>query len=159
TNGLTTQAQFQSDQAIFTEQEQIADGLGPVYNAQSCGECHQNPVFGSSSQITELRAGRFSGQEQTGGSIVHSRAIDAAIQERVLDSSNGRSFRTSLSTLGDGFVESIEDQTLIDIAANQPSTMRGEIVRVPVLEAGGVTRVGRFGWKNQHASLLSFAAD
>src|SRR5262244_104730 len=75
TNGLTTQAQFQSDQEVFVKQENIADGLGPVYNAQSCGECHQNPVSGSSSQITELRAGQFSGQEQTGGSLVHSRAI------------------------------------------------------------------------------------
>ena len=30
---------------------------------------------------------------------------------------------------------------------------------VPVLEANGALRVGRFGWKDQHASLLSFAAD
>jgi CxxC motif-containing protein (DUF1111 family) len=30
---------------------------------------------------------------------------------------------------------------------------------VPVLEAGGRLRVGRFGWKNQHASLLSFSGD
>jgi len=28
-----------------------------------------------------------------------------------------------------------------------------------VLEAPGVTRIGRFGWKNQHASLVSFSAD
>jgi len=37
--------------------------------------------------------------------------------------------------------------------------MRGSIVLVPVLEAGKRPRVGRFGWKNQHASLESFAAD
>jgi CxxC motif-containing protein (DUF1111 family) len=30
---------------------------------------------------------------------------------------------------------------------------------VSLLEAPGLTRVGRFGWKNQHASLLSFSAD
>ena len=28
-----------------------------------------------------------------------------------------------------------------------------------MLEAEGQPRIGRFGWKNQHASLLSFAAD
>ena len=39
------------------EREDIADGLGPVYNAQACAECHQNPVSGATSQITELRAG------------------------------------------------------------------------------------------------------
>lgn len=29
----------------------------------------------------------------------------------------------------------------------------------PVLESGGFVRLGRFGWKNQHASLESFSAD
>jgi CxxC motif-containing protein (DUF1111 family) len=33
------------------------------------------------------------------------------------------------------------------------------VIAVPVLEAPGNTRTGRFGWKNQQASLLSFAAD
>lgn len=37
--------------------------------------------------------------------------------------------------------------------------MRGTVVLVPVLESGGATRIGRFGWKNQHASLESFSAD
>jgi CxxC motif-containing protein (DUF1111 family) len=37
--------------------------------------------------------------------------------------------------------------------------MKGQIISVPLLEAPGQTRVARFGWKNQHASLLSFAAD
>src|SRR5438093_7910615 len=44
---------------VFDEVEDITpDGLGPVYNAQSCRECHQNPVSGAASQIVELRAGR-----------------------------------------------------------------------------------------------------
>ena len=30
---------------------------------------------------------------------------------------------------------------------------------MPLLEAPGQTRVARFGWKNQHASLFSFSAD
>ena len=37
--------------------------------------------------------------------------------------------------------------------------MRGTAVVVPVLEADNAVRVGRFGWKNQHASLESFSAD
>jgi CxxC motif-containing protein (DUF1111 family) len=35
----------------------------------------------------------------------------------------------------------------------------GQVIQVPVLEAPGQTRVGRFGWKNQHSSLLSFVGD
>src|SRR5678816_1148654 len=37
--------------------------------------------------------------------------------------------------------------------------MRGQFIQVPVLEANNVLRGGRFGWKNQHASLVSFSAD
>ena len=162
TNGLTTQGQFIADREIFNEQEQIEDGLGPVYNAQSCGECHQNPVSGGATQMTELRAGRFNGRsftEHPGGSLIHSRAIDARLQEQTSESANIRSFRLSLSTLGDGFVESIADETLVAIANGQPRALRGEVLRVPVLEAGNALRVGRFGHKNQHASLVSFSAD
>ena len=32
-------------------------GLGPVFNARACSDCHQNPVSGGASQFTELRAG------------------------------------------------------------------------------------------------------
>src|SRR5207248_9940439 len=30
---------------------------------------------------------------------------------------------------------------------------------LPILEAPGESRVGRFGWKDQHSSLLSFIGD
>ncbi len=165
-NGLVTQAEFEADREVFDERELLADGLGPVYNAQGCGECHQNPVSGGISQITELRAGRFEGVafiEHPGGSLIHSRAIDPRLQEHLLDGFTVRAFRASLNTLGDGFVEAISDDTLIAIANRQPSQSRGqiqgEVIFVPVLEANGALRVGRFGWKNQHASLVSFSAD
>src|SRR5437868_15163477 len=63
TNGFTNQATFDADKRTFEERDEIlpdanqGGGLGPVYNAQACAECHQNPVSGGISQITELRAG------------------------------------------------------------------------------------------------------
>ena len=162
TNGFTTQAQFDLDRDVFEESEPIEEGLGPVYNAQSCAECHQNPVTGAISQVTELRAGHFDGfnfKDHPGGSLINDRAIDAAIQERVLGGNEVRTFRTSLNTLGDGFVECVDSNTFVAISNRQPHGMRGQFIEVPVLEAGGLTRGGRFGWKNQHASLVSFSAD
>ncbi|HEY3492069.1 MAG TPA: di-heme oxidoredictase family protein, partial [Solirubrobacterales bacterium] len=162
TNGFVSQAQFDIDKELFEEVEVIEDGLGPVYNAQACRECHQNPVTGSSSQVSELRAARFDGfsyQDPPGGSLINDRAINAKIQERVSGSDNVTTFRMSLNTLGDGFVEAIANSTLEAIRAAQPSSLRGQIILVPVLEKPGQTRIGRFGWKNQHASLLSFSAD
>src|SRR5207245_7573881 len=57
TNGFTDQVTFDANRATFEERDDIAKGLGPVYNAQGCVECHQNPVTGAGSQISELRAG------------------------------------------------------------------------------------------------------
>ncbi|HEY0406033.1 MAG TPA: di-heme oxidoredictase family protein [Pyrinomonadaceae bacterium] len=197
TNNFTGQATFDGDKATFEDVDQIADGLGPVYNAQSCAECHQNPVTGAISQITELRAGHnviLNGQttfkDAPGGSLINDRGIptknyngdpkkSAKVQERVpplytagiigggpalTGEEKVRTFRTSLNTLGDGFVECIADGTLVAIANNQPGTtnneIKGLVITVPVLEAAGQPkRVARFGWKNQHASLLSFSGD
>ena len=162
TNGFTTQAQFDADRNVFDERETNDDGLGPLYNAQSCGECHQNPVSGGISQITELRAGHFNGitfVDHPGGSLINDRAIDANIQERVLGGNEVRTFRTSLNTLGDGFIEAIDSNVLAGIAVTQPAGQAGTFIQVPVNEAGNAVRGARFGWKNQHASLLSFSAD
>jgi len=166
TNGLVSQAQFDLDRATFEERDEIADGLGPVYNAQSCAECHQSPITGAISQISELRAGHFDGAgnfvDGPGGSLFNERAINAAFQERVPGAENVRTLRMSTNTLGDGFVEAIDSNTLVALANAQPGRglgIAGQALQVPVAEAGGALRVGRFGWKNQHASLLSFSGD
>jgi CxxC motif-containing protein (DUF1111 family) len=167
TNGFVSQPEFDAAKATFEERDEIPDGLGPVYNAQACSECHQNPVTGAISQISELRAGHRDGAgnfvDAPGGSLINDRAIDASIQERVPGAEDVRTFRMSTNTLGGGFVEAINSNTLVAIANAQPGQSGGQIagtfIQVPVLEAGSAVRVGRFGWKNQHASLLSFSAD
>ena len=176
-NGLAEPA-FADDQEHFEEQETIADGLGPIYNEKSCANCHQNPVTGGISQITELRVGHRDSFGQfvnptifinngansvPSRSLVNDRAVCPQAQERTPGNETIRTFRTTTNTLGDGFVEAIDSNTLLAIANNQPSQsggrIAGEFIQVPVSEAPGHVRGGRFGWKNQHASLLSFSAD
>jgi CxxC motif-containing protein (DUF1111 family) len=185
TNGMVDDATHQADQMKFEEVEQLSDGLGPLYNAQSCRECHQSPVSGAASQVTELRVGhqgpdgRFRNPDIpiahgaeviSGRSLVNDRAIcpnaafpDKEIQERVPETETIRTFRLSLNLLGDGFVEAIADQTLVDLSKEQCKSSHGKIcaqvLRVPIVEAPGQMGVGRFGWKDQHASLLSFSGD
>jgi CxxC motif-containing protein (DUF1111 family) len=193
-NGLTDQATFLADKGKFEEIEQTGNGLGPTYNAQSCRECHQNPISGAISQVTELRCGHEDfqgnfvnptifindGQDSIPNrSLVNDRAIcpgivtdanggqhdfrQTNIQERVPGSENIRTFRTSLNTAGDGFVEAIDSNMLVAIANQERNQSGGRInplvIQVPVLESPGKTRVARFGWKNQMASLLSFSSD
>ena len=167
TNGLVTQLEFDALRATFEEREDIAEGLGPLFNAQACAECHQSPVTGGISQITELRAGHRNSLgnfvDAPGGSLINDRSINAGFQERVPGAENVRTFRTSTNVLGAGFIEAINSNTLVNIANAQPGqsggAISGQVIQVPVLERPGAVRVGRFGWKNQHASLVSFSAD
>jgi CxxC motif-containing protein (DUF1111 family) len=178
TNGLVDQATHDEDRAVLEEVDEDSEGLGPVFNAKSCTTCHLNPTSGGTSQVSELRAGHLdeSGNFQnpsvvidhgtnviTGRSLINQFAICPQAQEKVPDTETIRAVRMSVSTLGDGFVEAIDDHTLLAIAqvqrAQSGGAIKGEAIQVPVLEAPGETRVGRFGWKDQHASLLSFAAD
>src|SRR5512143_1476508 len=115
TNGLVDQATHETDRKEFDDVEGIADGLGPLYNAQSCRECHQNPLSGGGSQVTELRAGLRDAQGHfapprvpiargkvviEGRTLINDRAIcpsgvypDEEIQEHVPDNANIRTFR------------------------------------------------------------------
>jgi CxxC motif-containing protein (DUF1111 family) len=161
-NGVVDAARFADALEEFTGPEGIADGLGPVFNGAGCGECHATPIVGGSSQVVERRAGNWNGTafvEHPGGSLIQDRSTVPSLQERILPGNNVLAFRASLSILGLGFVEAIDNQTLAAIAASQPTAVRGQLIQVPVLESGGSLRVGRFGWKNQQASLLSFSAD
>ncbi len=54
---FVSDADHHQDQLTLDQVDNIPDGLGPVYNAQSCRECHQNTVSGGPSQVLELRAG------------------------------------------------------------------------------------------------------
>jgi CxxC motif-containing protein (DUF1111 family) len=178
-NGFSDPSRRQADQKFFEEIEHIApDGLGPLYNAQSCRECHQTPVSGAASQVTELRVGHLDSHRQfqnpeipinhgaeviKGRTLVNDRAICPEIQEHVPDSETVRTTRLATNLLGDGYVEAIPDETLLNIGKQQcKSTHKkicGQAVKVPVPPEEEKDRIGRFGWKDQHASLLAFAAD
>jgi CxxC motif-containing protein (DUF1111 family) len=169
---------FARDQEIYEQNHSVETGLGPVYNATACVSCHENPNSGGASQFTELRVGHKDENGNfvnptifindgkntiTGRSIVNDRAIGPEAQEHIPATENIRALRAALNTLGDGFVEAIDDSTLIAIAQRQPELsegrIHGEVVQAPIFEAPGQTRVGRFGWKDQHSSLLSFIGD
>jgi CxxC motif-containing protein (DUF1111 family) len=177
-NGFTTNATFAADEAVFMEEEDIGDGLGPVYNARSCVDCHATPNVGGTSQVTELRVGHTDSfgnfvnptitindgaNSIPNRSLVNDRAICDNAQERVPGTETIATLRATTNVLGDGFVEAIDSNTLLAIANNQPGQsggqIAGQLIQVPVSEAPGQIRAGRFGWKNQQASLLSFSAD
>src|SRR4029453_11346492 len=153
---------FEDNLFIFSERETIADGLGPTYNDVACVSCHQSVDVGAFSQEMEFRAGHITnGQfvDAPGGQLIHARGTDARIVEHISTAETVKAFRVTTSALGDGFVECIANGTLQNNVAAQPLAQRGTLTSVPVTEANNTLRVGRFGWKAQQASLLSFAGD
>lgn len=153
---------FEDNKFIFSERESIADGLGPTYNDTGCVECHQAPDPGAFAQAMEFRAGHLTNGnfvDNPGGQLIHARATDSDIVEHISTAETERAFRVVTSALGDGFVECISNTSLQNNVAAEPAGQRGVLTAVPVVEANNALRFGRFGWKAQQASLLSFAGD
>ncbi len=110
---------------------------------------------GSSSTFTAAAAVLTNGDVIPDRSLINQRAICPDAEAHSTTGDNTRSGRISLSVLGDGFVEAVPDSTFVALAKQN----HAEAVMVPVLESPTTNEVGRFGWKTQHASLLSFAGD
>jgi hypothetical protein len=105
---------FAMDQAQFERVHDPTNGLGPLFNASACAQCHQNNVTGSASQITEVRAGHQDANGSlvnptvlidsgatpvSGRSIVNDRATCETAQEHVPASQTIQTRRAVLSTL------------------------------------------------------------
>src|ERR1700741_961082 len=143
-NGITEPPgdTFALDQQIYELNHSVQTGLGPVYNATACVSCHENPNSGGATQITELRVGHDDENGNfvnptifindgmntiAGRSIVSDRAVCPQAQEHIPATENIRTLRATLNTLGDGFVEAIDDTALMAIADSQPEESDGRI--------------------------------
>ena len=150
----------------FKEVETAGEGLGPAFNGTSCAVCHSVPAVGGISSITEIRAGYRDEEgnftELSGGTLFHLFSIpDHTCQVQIPPEANVIARRAPIPVFGAGFVEAIPDETLI--ALEDPEDRNGDGIRgraARVIDIGtGRRRIGRFGWKAQHATLLAFSGD
>jgi CxxC motif-containing protein (DUF1111 family) len=139
-------------------------GLGPIFNGTSCAACHTEGGIGGGSSVTVTRFGRmtdgaFDPLAELGGPLLQNAAIDPALQEVVPPEATIVAQRRSTPLFGLGLIEAIPDA---DIIANTKVRKVMGVVGRPAFvvdPATGEMRVGRFGWKSQHATLLAFAGD
>ena len=152
----------------FLEVEASEEGLGPAFNGTSCAVCHNVPVVGGVSPVAEMRAARVNDQGEfetldgTGETLFHLFSVPGhACQPIVPAEANVFARRVPIPVFGAGLVEAIPDDTLRDL--EDPFDRNGDGVSgraaIVVDLATGDRRVGRFGWKAQHATLLAFSAD
>jgi CxxC motif-containing protein (DUF1111 family) len=150
----------------FTEVETAQDGLGPAFNGTSCAICHSSPAIGGVSPIAEVRAGyrdedgKFS--ELKGGTLFHLFSTPPHnCQVQIPAGANVIARRVPIPVFGAGLVEAIPDEAIL--ALEDPEDRDGDGVSgraAHIIDiATGQARIGRFGWKAQHATLLSFSGD
>ena len=169
-DGLT-QVEFQEFRLgldDFLEVEASEEGLGPAFNGTSCAVCHNIPTIGGAGTMAELRAGRrnangeFESLDDSGETLFHMFSVPGHGCQPVLpDDANVFARRVPIPLFGAGLVEAIPDETLR--ALEDPNDRNGDGISgraaIVVDVASGERRVGRFGWKAQHATLITFGAD
>jgi len=152
----------------FLEVETAEEGLGPAFNGTSCAACHNVPAVGGISPVAEVRAARrlANGEiefvDPSGESLFHLFSIPGhGCQPVIPPNANIIIRRVPIPLFGAGLVEAIEDDTLLALADAQARGRDGISGRAAMLidRGTGERRVGRFGWKAQHATLLAFGAD
>jgi CxxC motif-containing protein (DUF1111 family) len=172
-NGLLSTSDFSAAVNVFNQSYAPQTGLGPVFNDISCGHCHNAPTAGGGGATLGHRAGFLVNgvfQAPPSGSLIDTRSLNPRIlpvAPTLASAPPGATivtaFRSTLNTLGDGYVEAVPDSALLAIASAQPALsnqqIHGYVNYVPLLESPTIRAVGRFGWKSQHASLISFSAD
>jgi CxxC motif-containing protein (DUF1111 family) len=164
--GLTNAelATFREGRAAFLEAERPEDGLGPIFNGRSCVQCHGVPAAGGSSPINVTRFGRvengvFDPLTGLGGSLLQRFSIDPVPREVIPREANVVAERESTALFGLGLIEAIPDAAILaNAATSKPDGIRGRAAMIGDVTNGQI-RVGRFGWKAQHATLLAFSAD
>lgn len=152
----------------FTEVETAEEGLGPAFNGASCAVCHSVPTIGGAGVVAEVRAarrderGEFFELVPTSGSLFQIFSIPThTCQPIIPPEANVISRRVPIPLFGAGLVEAIPDETLLALDDAGDRDRDGISGKAAVITDIGTRRrrVGRFGWKAQHATLLAFGAD
>jgi hypothetical protein len=158
---------FNLGRQLFGRPLTIQDGLGPIMNKSNCSSCHTNPVGGwGSIAVTHFgidNKGEFEPYPGESQSLFQLLAVSQSCAELVpADATIVRS-RVTNSSMAFGLVEAIPDSAIAAGADPQDSNgdgISGRVHWVVPLEApSGPPRAGRFGWKAQVATVLTFSAD
>jgi Di-haem oxidoreductase, putative peroxidase len=168
--GLTAleRASFDEGRLEFMRILSVAEGRGPIMNDTSCSTCHGIPRVGGAGAKRVIRFGKaasggnpFNPLANLGGSLLQASSTMIECQEVIPPRADVMARRVTPNVSGDGLIEAIRGT---DIRAGElvpPPGISGRAHMVPTFEDPPLARprVGRFGWKAQLASLLSFSAD
>src|SRR5450432_3551169 len=149
---------------MFGNQLSPFQGLGPLFNARSCNDCHGNPApggMGTADGSFVTREGRLAADGSFdplvghGGPVARTHSISELgffcfLRPGVSPLATITSKRSAMSLRGTALIDFIAERDVLTAQAAEPADVRGRVNRT----ADG--RLGRFGWKGQTATLVEF---
>ncbi len=161
--------QFEKGRLVFNRQFTPETGLGPLFNAASCGECHEEPMAGGTGDEVELHATAFlvRGEKESpcdpltrlGGPVFQSHVTPALKKALAIDEApipaeaTARAQRTTPELFGLGLLDAVPDDAILTLADPEDRDGDGVSGR-PNRSPDG--RLGRFGRKAFVATLREF---
>src|SRR5262244_1083172 len=129
----------------FNTFEGIDDGLGPIFNAQACGQCHTNGAIGGAGEQIERRFGRFDNGvfnplANAGGSLrqlftvgqftgLNGQSCNPPLEREPANATVHNVGRLTTPTFGLGLVDSMPDSFFDGLVAAEPAAQRGTVNR------------------------------
>ncbi|MEI7576846.1 MAG: di-heme oxidoredictase family protein [Armatimonadota bacterium] len=165
---------FDDGLVAFSSNEGPDDGLGPVFNGESCGQCHfQGAIGGAGNDLALTRVtriggivnGKYSDLEDLGGPVIQSRSnreFNPAFphsREFVPAEAKFVSLRITTPLFGLGLIEAIPQSAIVARSQQRFGDGVSGTVNWVTNPATNTKEVGRFGWKAQVSSIEVFAAD
>ena len=164
--GLTAEEldRFEKGRAVFERVFTPETGLGPLFNANACAECHEDPVVGGTGDEIELHVsalrdgGVCDPLVDKGGPVIQLQATPALValgieSEPVPAEATGRATRTSPSVLGFGLLDAVPEAAILALADPDDANHDGVSGRPGRFFDG---RLGRFGRKALLPTLAEF---
>ena len=151
---------------MFARSLTPAQGLGPLFNGQACGTCHNNSAgtefqggmgVDTSTFVTRIgenEQGRFelleSGVPIARQHSIGELGVPCTLPTGVPQEATATSKRSAMTLRGTSLLDNIRIGDIDRVRLAEPAAVRG---RFNILADG---RPGRFGWKAQIATLVEF---
>jgi CxxC motif-containing protein (DUF1111 family) len=165
--GLTAEQRklFEEGRKLVEREFNQETGLGPLFNAPACGECHEDPVAGGSGDEVEIHVavvrddGTCDPLVERGGLVIQQFAtplLHAAMgidREPVPPEATVQAGRKTAALFGLGLLDTVSDATILSYADPEDRNRDGISGRPNRFFDG---RLGRFGRKGFVPSLREF---
>ena len=152
---------------LFSLKLSPSQGLGPLFNNDSCAGCHDGVFVGGmgankNQQVHRvgriLPNGDFDSMSGRGGPVARERSVSemgvpCAAETGIPPQATIKSLRNPMSLRGNGLIDTIALGDMIANMNTQPAAVRG---RPNILPDG---RVGKFGWKANVATVVEFMGE